>query len=339
MHSANAKREAELLAVEGPRGANLRRPLQHHSRLKRIGMAVLYLLAGGLLLLLISIRVVFNSGGENIGAAHKTVTSRDGTTIAYEQSGSGPVLILVAAALADHSGTVRLAKHLSAHFSVINYDRRGRGASTDTPPYSPEKEVEDMQALVDANGGSVFVFGSSSGSVLALDAANKLGSKVKKLFMFEPPFVVDNSRPAMPENLGDEISALVAQNRRNDAVRLFFTKGIGIPGPGVTFMRFLMPGWSKMAGMAHTAAYDLAILNGTQAGQPLPPNRWTVVTAPTLVAVGGRSEIFFHSGAKALIKILPNSEYKSLDGMNHGAVLLSAKALASQMTDFFLGQN
>jgi pimeloyl-ACP methyl ester carboxylesterase len=274
-----------------------------------------------------------------MGAEHKTVISKDGTTIAYEQSGSGPVLILVSAALADHSGTARLAKHFSASFTVVNYDRRGRGASTDTPPYSPEKEVEDIQVLVEANGGSVFVFGNSSGSVLALDAANKLGLKVKKLFMFEPPFIVDNSHPAIRENLGDEISALVAQNRRNDAVKLFFTKGMGIPGLGVTLMRFLLPGWSKMAGMVHTAPYDLAILNGTQRGRPLPPHRWTTLSAPTLVAVGGSSEPFFHNGATSLVKMLPHAEYKSLKGMNHGAVLMSAAALASQATDFFLNQN
>lgn len=339
MRSAKADREADLQPVEFPSGAELVATQHRHSRLKRVALAVLYLLAGALLLILITIRIVFDTGAETMGAVHKTVTSTDGTTIAYEQSGSGPVLILVSAALADHGGTARLAKNLSAQFTVINYDRRGRGASTDTLPYSPEKEVEDIRSLVDANAGSAFIFGSSSGSVLALDAASKLGSKVKKLFMFEPPFIVDDSRAAIPANLGEEISALVAQNRRNAAVKLFFTKGMGIPGPGVTLMRVFMPGWSKMAAMAQTAPYDLAILNGTQTGQSLPSNRWTAVTAPTLVAVGGRSEPFFHNGAKSLVKMLPNAEYKSLKGMNHGAVLLSAGTLASQATDFFLNQN
>jgi pimeloyl-ACP methyl ester carboxylesterase len=270
-----------------------------------------------------------------MGAEQKTITSSDGTTIAYERSGAGPVLVLVSAALADRSGTRRLATQLSAKFTVINYDRRGRGASSDTPPYSPEKEVQDIQALVDANGGKAFLFGSSSGSVLALDAANKLGPKVTKLFMFEPPLIVDSSRPAMDDSLGQEISALVTQGRRNDAVKLFFTKGMGIPGPVVTLMRFLMPGWSKMAGMAQTAAYDLAILSGTQTGRSLPARRWTSVNAPTMVAVGGKSEPFFHTGAKALVGILSNAEYKSLKGMNHGSVLLSSKALANEMSQYF----
>jgi len=279
---------------------------------------------------------MFDTGADDTGAVQKMVTSKDGTTIAYQQSGSGPVLVLVSAALADHSGTARLAKHLSEHFRVINYDRRGRGASTDTPPYSPDREVEDIEALIAANGGSAFVFGSSSGAVLALDAANKLGLKVKKLFMFEPPFIVDSSRPAIADNLGAEISDLAVQGRRNEAVKLFFTQGIGIPGPAVTLMRFFMPGWSKMTAMAHTARYDLAILNGTQTGQPLPSNRWDSVSAPTLVAVGGRSEPFFHNGAKALVGMLAHAQYRSLAGMNHGAVLLSAKALGSQVGDFLV---
>lgn len=303
--------------------------------LKRALIVVLSLAMLAVAAIAVAAHFAMAAGEAPMGAEQKAVTSRDGTRIAYEKSGVGPVLVLVSAALADRNGTRRLATHLSSHFTVINYDRRGRGASTDTPPYSPDKEVEDIQALIEANGGSAFVFGSSSGSVLALDAANELGAKIRKLFMFEPPFIVDNSRPRMADNLGQEISALVAQDRRNDAVKLFFTKGIGIPGPGVTLMRFLMPGWSKMTAMAQTAPYDLAVLSGTQTGQPLPPKRWSSIQAPVLVAVGGRSEPFFHSGAKALTEILPHAEYRLLKGMNHGAVLLSSKALGQEVSEYF----
>lgn len=306
---------------------------------KRIVIVLLALSVLAIAGIALTAHFAMDPGEAPMGAVHNSVISKDGTSIAYERSGTGPVLVLVSAALADSSGSRRLAKQLSSQFTVTNYDRRGRGASGDTPLYQPEKEVQDIQAVIDANGGTAFLFGSSSGSVLALDAAQSLGPKVKKLFMFEPPFIVDNSRPAIAEGLGQQISALVAQGRRNDAVRLFFTRGMGIPGPGVTLMRFLMPGWSKMAAMAHTAPYDLAILSGTQAGAPLPSNRWNSATAPTLVAVGGRSEPFFHNGAKALVGMLPHAEYKLLPGMNHGAVLLSAKALSSEITDFFLNKD
>jgi pimeloyl-ACP methyl ester carboxylesterase len=269
----------------------------------------------------------------------KIVKSKDGTSIAYEQSGAGPVVIVVAAALADHAGTDGLAKQLAPNFTVINYDRRGRGKSTDTQPYAIEREVEDIEALIDAAGGQAFVFGSSSGAVLALEAASRLVGKVKKLFMYEPPFIIDNTQPAMPDDFSEQVTALVKADRRNDAVKLFFGKGMGIPAFAVTLMRWLMPGWSSMARIAHTLPYDLAVLAGTQTGQPLPANRWAAATPPTLVVVGSKSEPFFHNGAKALAALLPNVEYQSLEGRDHSTVLMAPQAIAAAMADYFLNRN
>ncbi len=303
-----------------------------HRVFRRIGAAVAGLLAIAILAIYYT---ALHIEGEAIGSVQKMTTSKDGTTIAYEQSGSGPVLVLVSAALADRGGTRRLANHLSKHFTVINYDRRGRGSSTDTQPYAVDREVEDIAALIDASGGSALLFGSSSGAVLALEAASKLDGKVKKLFMYEPPFIVDNSRPPMPDDLGDQVTELALAGRRSDSVRLFFTKGMGIPNFAVTVMRFV-PGWSKMIGMAHTLPYDLAIMAGTQSGKALPAGRWALTTAPTLVVVGSRSEAFFHHGAQALVGILPNAWYRSLDGGNHGSVLLAPTSIAAAAEHFFL---
>jgi pimeloyl-ACP methyl ester carboxylesterase len=230
--------------------------------------------------IIIAIRVGFNTEGDMMGAVQKTAISKDGTVIAYEQSGTGPTLILVSAALADRSGNRRLARYLSDRFTVINYDRRGRGASGNTSPYTTDKEIDDIEALVNASGGSVFLFGSSSGSVLALDAGARLGPQVQKLYMFEPPFIVDSSRPPMDTTLSAAIDRQIANGNRGEAVRLFFTRGMGIPSFGVTLMRFLMPGWSKMCSIAHTVPYDLAILDGTQAGQALPAGRWNNASLP-----------------------------------------------------------
>jgi pimeloyl-ACP methyl ester carboxylesterase len=294
------------------------------------------LIAGVLAIVILYIAADMALNRTAMDGMQKNVTSKDGTIIAYEQTGTGPVVILVAAALADRGGTTRLAKHLAEHFTVINYDRRGRGKSTDTQPYAVQREVQDIEALIDANGGPAFVFGSSSGSALALEAASKLGSRVKKLFMYEPPFIVDNSRPPIPNDFSKQVSELVSAGRRDDAVKLFFAKGIGIPNFAVTLMRLLMPGWSKMAGRAHTIPYDLAVLVGTQEGKPLPAKRWADITAPTLVVVGSKSEAFFHSGAKALTEILPNAQYRSLEGQSHSAVLMAPKAIADAMEQFFL---
>jgi pimeloyl-ACP methyl ester carboxylesterase len=263
------------------------------------------------------------------------IMSQDGTRIAFEQSGTGPAVIVVAAALADHKGTTKLATHLAEHFTVINYDRRGRGQSTDMPPYAIEREIEDIEALIDHAGGQAFVFGSSSGSVLALDAASKLGPKVKKLFMYEPPFIIDGSFPAMPDTFIDEIKGLVAANKRNDAVKRFFHKGMGIPAFAVMLMRYLMPGWSGMARIAHTIPYDLTILAGTQSGKPLPIERWASLMTPTLVMVGSKSEAFFHDGARALADGLPTVQYCPLAGRDHSAILMAARALADAAGNFF----
>lgn len=289
-----------------------------------------------IVIFLIAANMALNTDKVAAGTVEKNAMSKDGTRIAYEQTGTGPAVILVSAALTDRGGARRLAGYLAEHFTVINYDRRGRGRSTDTQPYAVEREVEDIEGLIDASGGSACVFGSSSGSVLALDAASKLGSKIKRVFVYEPPFIVDDSRPPMPDGLMNEVTELVSASRRNDAVKLFFAKGMGIPDRAVDLMRLFMPGWSKMAGMAHTLRYDLTILAGTQTGKPLPAGRWTADTAPTLVVVGSRSEAFFHHGAQAVAGILPNAKYSSLEGRDHSAVLLAPKALAALAERFFL---
>jgi pimeloyl-ACP methyl ester carboxylesterase len=268
----------------------------------------------------------------------KTVTSKDGTIIAFEQLGAGPTIVLVAAALADRAGITKLAKILAGEFTVINYDRRGRGKSTDTLPYVVEREVEDLEALIDATGESVYLFGSSSGSVLALEAASKLGDKLKGLFIFEPPFIIDNSWPPMPDDLADQVGKLVSAGRRNDAVKLFFNKGMSIPSVFVTLMRLLMPGWSKMVAVAHTIPYDLAVLEGTQNGKPLPAERWASAHTPTLVMVGSKSEAFFHTGAQALAGLLSNAQYRSLAGRGHSAVMMAPKDIAAAVSEFFLSR-
>src|SRR5678815_2782385 len=126
----------------------------------------------------------------------RTVTSKDGTIIAFDQSGKGPAIILVSGAIqhrAIDSGTAQLAALLAQHFTVFHYDRRGRGDSGDTKPYALEREVEDIEALIDDVDGSASLYGISSGAALALEAAIKLGSKVKKLALYEAPYNDDAS--------------------------------------------------------------------------------------------------------------------------------------------------
>lgn len=157
--------------------------------------------------------------------------------------------------------------------------------------------------------------------------------------MYEPPFITDSSFPAMPDDFIKQVTDLITAGRRNDAVKLFFTKGMGIPNFAVTLMRWLMPDWKKMVAIAHTIPYDLAILEGTQTGKPLPSLRWASTTAPTLVMVGSKSEAFFHNGAKALVELLPHGQYSALEGRDHSAVLMASKSIADMVEAFFLDRN
>jgi pimeloyl-ACP methyl ester carboxylesterase len=275
------------------------------------------------------------------------VTSKDGTIIAFDQSGRGPVVILVTGALGVRYDA-RLAELLSSHFTVINYDRRGRGESGDTLPYAVQREVEDIEALIDAAGGSASLYGLSSGAVLALEAASKLPNKVKKLAMYEPPFIVDDSRPPLPKDYVKRLNEAIGSGRPGDAVEIFMTKAIGIPAEFVAQMRsapvsevwgddptaMKPPEWADMEQVAHTLAYDGTVMGDTMSGKPLPTGKWATNTAPTLVITGGNSEAFFHNGAKALVNILPNAQYRVLEGQDHA---VAPSALAPMLIEFFAG--
>src|SRR5260370_42432141 len=167
----------------------------------------------------------------------KKVISKAGTAIAFDQSGHGPALILVTGAIAKRSDAASLAAHLSPDFTVFAYDRRGRGDSRDTAPYAVEREVEDIEALFAEAGGSAFVFGHSSGAVLALEAARLLPTKITKLAVYEPPFIIDDSRPPAPRDYASHLNELVSSGRRGNAVAYFMTEVGGVPSEMVAQMR------------------------------------------------------------------------------------------------------
>jgi pimeloyl-ACP methyl ester carboxylesterase len=263
-----------------------------------------------------------------------TVTSRDGTPIAYERSGDGPPLILVDGALCSRAmGTSRpLAKLLAERFTVYAYDRRGRNESGDTAPYDVAREVEDLEALIAEAGGEAHVYGISSGAALALEAARR-GAPITSLVLYEAPFVVDDSRPPVPADLVGTLEADLAAGRGGAAVKAFMRE-VGVPGIGIALMRVL-PVWRKLTSVAHTLPYDFAILEGLQSGRPLPAGRWDDVTVPALVVVGGKSPAWFHNSMRSLADALPNARHEVLDGQNH---MVKPKALAPLLTEFFGGE-
>jgi pimeloyl-ACP methyl ester carboxylesterase len=245
----------------------------------------------------------------------RTVTSNDGTTIAFDQSGAGPAVILVGGALSDRAGAAQVAALLAQHYTAINFDRRGRGDSGDTQPYAVEREVEDIAALINAVGGSACVFGGSSGAALALEAANR-GLPITKLALYEPPFIVDDARKPIPEGYVAHLGELATSRRRGEAVEYFLANAVEVPSEALAQMR-QAPMWPAMEAMAHTLAYDGAIMEGNMAGRPFSPGQWAAVTIPTLVMDGGDSPLWMHHAAQAVADILSNARRITLAGQTH----------------------
>jgi pimeloyl-ACP methyl ester carboxylesterase len=261
-----------------------------------------------------------------------TVTSADGTSIGFTRAGDGPPLILVDGAMCyrEFGPTPKIADALASHFTVYTYDRRGRGTSGDTSPYAPDREVDDLAALVKEAGGSPHLFGQSSGAVLALEAANS-GLPVAKLALYEPPFIVDDSRRPQPAGFVAGLQAKIDDGRPGDAVKTFM-RFVDTPGFFVTILPLMWPVWSKLKAVGHTLPYDLAIVGSTQDGRPLPRDRWTSVSSPTLVMDGGKSPAWMRTGVKSLADLLPGSVYRTLPGQTH---MVEPEAVAPALADFF----
>jgi pimeloyl-ACP methyl ester carboxylesterase len=261
----------------------------------------------------------------------RTVTSKDGTTIAFDQSGKGPAVILVDGALqyrAFDQGMAPLADLLAKHFTVFHYDRRGRGDSTDTQSYALEREIEDIEALIDETGGSASLYGISSGAALAFEAALALGSKVKKLVMYEAPYNDDaNARKAW-KKYRKQLNELVAAGRAGDAVGLFMVL-VGASADDVAGMR-QHPMWPLWEAVGLTLAYDAAALGEDGS---LPTKRAASLAVPTLVMDGGKGEwSFMQDTAVTLAKAIPHGQHRTLEGQTHE---VAAEALAPVLIEFF----
>lgn len=255
----------------------------------------------------------------------RTVISADGTAIAFDQLGAGPPVILIAGAFCTRSTTAPLAHALQERFTTLNCDRRGRGDSGDTHPYSIEREIEDVDALIAEAGGSAAVFGHSSGATLALKAAAH-GLQITKLALYEPPFLVDDSRPPLPEDFPQQLAALVSAGRRGDAVELYQTKGVGIPDDVVTELRHA-PFRPALEAIAHTLAYDATIIGDLT----LPTKLIASINTPTLVIDGENSPPMLRNAARSVADTLPNGRHCTLAGQTHD---ISPEPTAAALAQF-----
>jgi pimeloyl-ACP methyl ester carboxylesterase len=258
------------------------------------------------------------------------VTSADGTRIAFTRQGRGDALILVDGALCYRgmgpSGA--LAARLSTSFTVLTYDRRGRGESGDAPRYAVQREVEDLQALIADVGGEASLFGVSSGAALVLETANQTAG-VKKIAIYEAPFIVDTTHGAL-DDCWRHIDAAVASGQSSEAVKLFL-QSVGVPSLMLGVMR-LLPVWKRLTAAGRTLPYDGALVKDNQRGKPLPIGRWKSVRMPALVMDGGKSPEWMRNATRALAGVLPNATYRTLGGQTH---IVKASAHVPVVTEFF----
>jgi pimeloyl-ACP methyl ester carboxylesterase len=254
----------------------------------------------------------------------ETVTSKDGTTIAFDRLGSGPPVVLVCGGSVDRTADAAIAQELASDFTVFNYDRRGRGDSGDTLSYAIDREVEDIEAVIGAAGGSAFLWGSSSGAVLALIAAESV--PVTKLALWEPPFIPDDL-PRPPEDQVSQYETMVAEGRRGDAVEYFMTKIIGMPAEVVAGAR-TQPWWAATEALAHTLAYDARIMGDYS----IPKDRAASVKVPTMVIAGGADFPWMRQTAETLAAALPDGQVRLLEGQGHD---VDPGVLAPVLKEFF----
>jgi pimeloyl-ACP methyl ester carboxylesterase len=253
----------------------------------------------------------------------ENVRSFDGTRIAFDRSGHGSPIVLVVGAFNLRSTGEPLAESLATAHSMFTYDRRGRGDSTDTPPYSVAREIDDLAAVIDAAGGSAAVFGYSSGGMLALEGA-AAGLPITRLALYEAPYLPSGHEA----NHAARLAEILAEGRRGDAVEYFQSQIVGIPEPIIAQMRHA-PFRPALEAMAHTLVYEATIIGD----RSLPTDMAARVTVPTLVVAGSASPAVMSTGAQALADLLPHGRALVLDGQTHD---IDPAALGPALSDFFL---
>jgi pimeloyl-ACP methyl ester carboxylesterase len=257
-----------------------------------------------------------------------TVPSKDGTQIASRRSSTGPALVLVHGATADHTAWDGVRPELERSFTVYAMERRGRGLSGDAQPYVAEREFEDVAALVDGIGGPVDVVGHSWGAVCALEAARRT-QNIARLVLYDP-VVISTRSPEDPFDLPDELDALIAQDRRDEALGLFYQRAMGESQAMIRQLR-ADPGWSSRVASAHTIPREM---RAVEANYRFAWNQAREIDQPTLLLLGELSPPLMHASAAALHAVLHSSRLVVLHGHGHGGLRTAPSLVAAEVLRF-----
>ena len=255
----------------------------------------------------------------------KNITSRDGTSLAYESAGRGSTIVLVSGAMSTGATVAPLAAPLSERFRVVVYDRRGRGASGDTAPYAVEREVEDLAALIEAMGGEAALYGVSSGGALALRAAAS-GLPVRHVAVYETPYAMSDEDLAERARYTEQLAAALAEGRRGDAVELFL-RLTGLD-EGVIQGARQSPMWAGMESMAPSLAHDDAVMGDGG----VPREMLSSIRVPVLSIAGDASPAWMREAARAIAESVPRGTYRTLEGQTH---MVEPDVLAPVLAEFF----
>jgi pimeloyl-ACP methyl ester carboxylesterase len=271
------------------------------------------------------------SGAAQGAPALKSVTSADGTTIAYQTFGDGAPVILIGGAFNDRTTMLGVAGVLAPRFTGVVYDRRGRGDSTDNVKdgaYVVEREIEDLAALIEALGGRASLFGHSSGGILALEAVMR-GLPVEKVAVYEVPYIPEGSRTPPPADGYERLTAMLQRGDTDGAAAHFLIEHVGVPAPMVDQMR-AGEGWAYMTAQAPSLPYDAAL--GGPANE-IPRDRLAAIHIPVLVINGERTWDWMQTAAGAVAEAIPGARHAVLPGQDH-SVLQSPQELRSELTEF-----
>jgi pimeloyl-ACP methyl ester carboxylesterase len=257
----------------------------------------------------------------------ETAISADGTPVAYWREGSGPPLLLVHGGVCDHHAWYFVAPLLARRFSVYTFDRRGRGHSGDTPPYSVVGELDDIDAMLDAIAEPAHLLGHSAGGILALKAAQRRNDLLS-LTLYEPAFVVDGARRRPGPEVLEKMHSLLAAGDPDEVIRIAIRETLGLPEHEIAAMS-QGPGWEHLRAVAHTVAYDWMLWT-----ERLDEAKLAAMRTRTLLLMGSESPLWLQLGTKAAADAIPRAKLEVLAGQEHSATITAPEMFAQAVIRF-----